>query len=142
MTITIICSETPCAVSQSHASITLLYQMNTQSLSKLLTQCQFFVHVGPNNQSASKISHGMEMKQHVLISLQYLSVTTSKQQFTYCSNLNELAYLMLQLQCTNLPTVPITMKQQGCWYQFTYYFTFNAVARLQLQFNVPVYLLF
>jgi hypothetical protein len=36
---TIICSETTCAVGCSHASMTLLYQMNTQSLSKLFTQC-------------------------------------------------------------------------------------------------------
>jgi len=63
-------------------------------------------------------------------------------QFIYCSNLNELAYLLLQLECTNLSTVPISMKQHSCWYQFTYCPTFNAVACLQLQFNLAVYLLF
>jgi len=71
-----------------------------------------------------------------------VSYLSSMQSFTYCSILNKLAYLMLQLQCINLSTVPISMKQHGCWYQFTYYSTFNAVACLQLQFNVAVYLLF
>ena len=70
------------------------------------------------------------------------SVTSSMWPFTYCSNLNVLAYFLLQLQCTNLPTFPISMKQHGCRYQITYCSTFNAVACLYLQFNVAVYLLF
>jgi hypothetical protein len=96
-----------CCCQQSYKQDIIISNEQSTSLKTTYTQCQFFKYGGPNNHSASKINNRMEMKQ-------------------LCSNATAVALLLLQFQCSSLPTVPISTQQLACCYSF----------------NVAVYLLF